>query len=121
MIEGYKNMRYEDRLSNTGLMKLEKRRARGDLIQVFKIIKVIDKVDYQRFFEIATTDRNHKTRGHNLKIIKGRCKYDFRKHFFSQRVVNAWNGLSQFVIDAETVNCFKNRLDKFDRYFIEER
>ena len=31
-----------------------------------------------------------------------------------QRVVNAWNGLSQFVVDPETVNSFKNRLDKFD-------
>lgn len=121
MIEGYKNMCYEDRLSNTGLMKLEKRRARGDLIQVFKIIKGIDKVDYKRFFQIAAADMSHRTRGHNLKIIKVGCKYDIRKHFFSQRVVNAWNGLPQFVVDAETVNCFKNRLDKFDRYFIEEQ
>jgi hypothetical protein len=119
MIEGYRNMCYEDRLSNTGLIKLEKRRARGDLIQVFKIIKGIDKVDYRIFFQIAVTDRSHMTRGHNLKIIKVGCKYDFRKHFFSQRVVNAWNGLSQFVVDAVTVNSFKNRLDKFDRYFKE--
>lgn len=120
MIEGYKNLCYEDRLSNTGLMKLEKRRARGDLIQVFKIIKGIDKVDYRHFFEIAVTDRSHTTRGHSLKIIKGGCKYDIRKKFFSQRVVNAWNGLSQYVVDAVTVNSFKNRLDKFDRYFMEE-
>jgi ribonuclease P/MRP protein subunit RPP40 len=119
MIEGYKNMCYEDRLSNTGLIKLEKRRARGDLIQVFKIIKGIDKVDYRHFFEIAVSDRSHKTRGHNLKIIKVGCKSDIRKHFFSQRVVNAWNGLTQFVVDADTVNSFKNRLDKFDRYFVE--
>ena len=95
MIEGYKDMSYEDRLSNTGLTKLEKRHARGDLIQVFKIIKGIDKMDYRQFFEIAVTDRSHKIRRHNLKIIKVRCKYDIRKYFFSQRVVNAWNGLSQ--------------------------
>ena len=119
MIEGYKNMCYEDRLSNTGLMKLEKRRARGDLIQAFKMIKGIDKVDYRHFFEIADTERSHKTRGHNLKIIKVGCKKDIRKHFFSQRVINAWNGLSQFVVDAVTVNAFKNRLDKFDRFFME--
>ena len=119
MIEGYKNMSYEDRLSNTGLTKLEKRRARGDLIQVFKIIKGIDKVDYRQFFEITDSNRSHKTRGHNLKIIKVGCKSDIRKHFFSQRVVNAWNGLTQFVVDADTVNSFKNRLDKFDRYFVD--
>lgn len=119
MIEGYKDMSYEDRLSNTGLTKLEKRRARGDLIQVFKIIKGIDKVDYRQFFEITDSNRSHKTRGHNLKIIKVGCKSDIRKHFFSQRVVNAWNGLTQFVVDADTVNSFKNRLDKFDRYFVD--
>ena len=40
-------MCYEGRLSNTGLILLEKRRAREDLIQVFKIIKGIDKLDYR--------------------------------------------------------------------------
>lgn len=119
MIEGYKNLCYEDRLNNTGLIKLEKRRARGDLIQVFKIIKGIDKVDYRDFFDITDIDRSNKTRGHNLKIIKVGCKYDIRKHFFSQRVVNAWNALTQYVVDAGTVNSFKNRLDKYDRYFRE--
>ena len=39
LIEGYHNMSYEDRLKNTGLISLEKRRVRGDLIQVFKILK----------------------------------------------------------------------------------
>ena len=36
---------------------------------------------------------------------------DIRKHFFSQRVVNAWNKLPQYVVDAPSVNSFKNRLD----------
>lgn len=52
MIEGYNNLSYEDRLSNTGLIKLEKRRARGDLIQVFKIIKGIDRVNYRHFLRL---------------------------------------------------------------------
>ena len=33
--------------------------------------------------------------------------------FFSNRVVDAWNELPQYVVDAETVNSFKARLDKF--------
>ena len=69
------------------------------------------------FFEIVTSDR---TRGHNLKLVKVGCKYEIRKNFFSQRVVNAWNGLSQDVVDAITVNSFKNRLDKFYNYYKEE-
>jgi len=117
MIEGYKNLSYEDRLTKTGLITLEKRHARGDLIQVFKIIKGIDKVDYRNFFDIMEADRSLMTRGHNLRIIKVGCRHDIRKYFFSQRVVNDWNGLTQFVVDADTVNTFKNRLDEFDRYF----
>lgn len=116
MIEGYQELCYEDRLNYTGLIKLEKRRARGDLIQVFKIIKGIDKVDYRDYFEIVCSNR---TRGHNLKLVKVGCKLEIRKNFFSQRVVNAWNGLPQDVVDAITVNSFKNRLDKFDKYFKE--
>ena len=43
---------------------------------------------------------------------------DIRKYFFSQRVVNAWNSLPQKIVDADSVNSFKNRLDEFDKYFI---
>lgn len=114
MIEGYGNLKYEDRLMKTGLISLEKRRARGDLIQVFKIIKGIDKLDYRNFFEISKIG---KTRGHSYKLTKKRAKGNLRKNFFSQRVVNSWNKLPQEVVDADTINCFKNRLDKFDKYW----
>ena len=36
---------------------------------------------------------------------------------FSNRVVDAWNELPQYVVDAETVNSFKARLDKFYQKF----
>jgi hypothetical protein len=105
---------YEDRLEQTGLISLEKRRVRGDLIQVFKIMKGFDKLDYRTLFEVSTMK---KTRGHSLKLVKKGSNGELRRQFFSQRVINSWNGLSQYVIDAESVNCFKNRLDKFDKYF----
>jgi len=46
-----------------------------------------------------------------------RSRLDIRKNFFSQRVVNVWNSLPQVVVDADSVNSFKNRLDKFHGYF----
>ena len=33
--------------------------------------------------------------------------------FLSQRVVNSWNLLPQEVVDAQSLEVFKNRLDKF--------
>ena len=48
-----------------------------------------------------------------MKLSKQRASIDVRKFFFSQRVVNEWNLLPQEVVDATSVNQFKNRLDKF--------
>jgi len=40
-------------------------------------------------------------------------KYDFRKLFLANRVVNIWNSLQVYVVHADIVNWFKSRLDKF--------
>ena len=53
------------------------------------------------------------TRGHQLKLEKGRSRLDVRKHFFTaQRVVNLWNALPENLVSAPTVNAFKNQIDK---------
>jgi len=33
--------------------------------------------------------------------------------FFANRIVNIWNSLPSHVVSAQTVNCFKTRLDRF--------
>ena len=48
-----------------------------------------------------------------LEIQKNRTKYDLCKYFFANRIVNIWNSLPSYVVSAETVNCFKTRLDRF--------
>ena len=53
-------------------------------------------------------------RGHTFKIVKSSFRQDVRTIVFSNRVADAWNELSQYVVDAETVNSFKARIDKFD-------
>ena len=103
-------LNYNDRLDKTSLITLEKRRMEGDLIQVFKLIKGIDRVDYNKFFQLVD---NSRTRGHRFKIVKVRSRLDIRNKSFSQRVVNSWNLLPADIVEAETVNSFKNRLDKF--------
>jgi len=52
------------------------------------------------------------TRGHTWKLVKKHCHCDSRLYFLSQRVINRWNNLSQEDVDAQSINCFKNRLEK---------
>lgn len=110
MIKECRGLKYEERLLMTGLTTLDDRRTRGDMIEVFKIIKGIDKVNYWDFFQLAA---NSRTRGHRYKLAKSRSKLEIRRNFFSQRVTNNWNDLPKTVVEAETVNSFKNRYDKY--------
>jgi ribonucleases P/MRP protein subunit RPP40 len=105
-----KGLSYQERLKVTGLTTLEKRRDRGDMIEVFKSVKGLNSVDYRKFFE--PSDNRHTTRGHSFKLVKVRSRLESRRNFFSTRVVSAWNSLPQNIVDASSVNSFKNRYDK---------
>ena len=41
-------------------------------------------------------------------MSKDRSKLETRKFFFRKRVVNSWNSLPAEVVNAESVNSFKN-------------
>ena len=41
----------------------------------------------------------------------GRCRLDIRRRFFIQRVVTHWNMLPKEVVDAQSLEAFKARLD----------
>ena len=56
MVLGWDKHCYSDRLTICNLLILEVRRLKGDLIQVFKILKGFDKVNYQNFFELDQAD-----------------------------------------------------------------
>jgi len=111
MVKGWKKLPYEIRLKRLGIYTLERRRSRGDLIETFQILTGKEWIDYKKFFEL--TDATSWLRGHSLKLYKPRCHTRLRQNFFSVRVINEWNKLPQSVIDAPSVNAFKNRLDKY--------
>ena len=46
-------------------------------------------------------------------MINHSFHYDVRKYLFTPRVVNIWNSLPNCVVDANSVDVFKKRLDKF--------
>ena len=89
---------------------IKRRVLRGDLIETFKILSGKTKLDPAQFFE---EDRDTRTRGHDKKLKVKRISLKSRAMFFSNRVVPFWNKLPSEVVGAETVNAFKNRLDKY--------
>jgi len=68
-------------------------------------------VDRGQFFQLSSCE--YMLRGHSMKLSKQRASLDVRNFSFSQCVVQEWNKLPQEVVDATSVNQFKNRLDKF--------
>jgi hypothetical protein len=52
-------------------------------------------------------------RGHSSKIYPQQAKASARKNSFALRITNIWNNLPAHVVQAKTVNSFKNKLDKF--------
>ena len=53
------------------------------------------------------------TRGNKFKLQNHSFNHNFRKFFFSARIVNTWNSLPNYVVDVQSINVFKVRLDKF--------
>ena len=79
-------MSYESRLLELGLLTLEYRRDRYDMVQVYKALHTIDDIKWHDMFSLAT----NQTRGHSLKLSQKRCNSTQRLHSFSFRIVDQW-------------------------------
>ena len=110
MIHELKHLPYQERLQQLNLHSLHYRRKRGDMIQVYKIITEIDRIDQNHFFTPAV---HQSTRGHPLKLFKKRARLEMRKHAFSMRIVDDWNSLPLDCVTADSLDIFKNCLDRF--------
>nr|VZI41040.1 unnamed protein product [Spirometra erinaceieuropaei] len=109
LVAGQGSLPYATRLANLDLFPLSYRQLRGDLIQVFRIIRGQDcSLVPGDFFELATTTN---LRGHPFKLRVTDARLDTRKFFFSNRVVEAWNALPVDVVMSASVEVFKRKLD----------
>ena len=109
LVNCIKHMIYSERLKALDLPTLEYRRERADMVEVYKILHDIDKVDKSRLFTLSSYTS---TRGHSLKLFKRRSRLSIRTGMFSNRVVEVWNSLPETVVMAPSLNSFKNRLNK---------
>ncbi|MDJ0596593.1 MAG: reverse transcriptase family protein [Pleurocapsa sp. MO_226.B13] len=109
MIHNTRNLTYVERLKKLKLHSLERRRVRGDLIEVFKWLRGLNRGDINRILRLNQTDR---TRNNGFKLDKFRFRKDLGRNWFSNRVVNEWNSLPYEVVNSASVNSFKHRVDK---------
>jgi len=103
---------YASRLSAINLDSLEVRRLRADLICTYKMLFGIIDTDYNAFFKVA--DNTSNTRGHAYKLFMSHSRLDIRQHFFSNRVVKAWNSLPARQDHFATLSSFKRFLKHLD-------
>ena len=59
----------------------------------------------------SSGERGYNLRRHKFDIIKEKYTKDIRKYAFKPRITNQWNNLPKFVVEAPTLNAFKNRLN----------
>ena len=68
-VPGLRNMSYDERLRELGLLRLEHRSIRGDMIETYKILSGKEDIDSGRFFSMAPV-RGDPEIARNLKIRK---------------------------------------------------
>jgi len=110
-LPGMRNKSYAERLSITGLERLDVRRLRLDLTLTYKILFGLTCIQSSDFFSRSPLQS---TRGHEYKLFVPNCKTDCRKFFFSNRVLNAWNNLPADTTDFSSLSRFRSCLFKTD-------
>ena len=109
MIRPLRDLPYHARLCQLNLPSLAYRRRRGDMILIYQITHQLLKISFPAFF---TPSLHASTRGHNYKLLKSHCRCRPRQSFFSVRSINDWNSLPANIVNATSLNHFKNLLDE---------
>ena len=79
-------------------------------MEVCKILNGYEDVNRNMFFKLKEGSR---TSEHEATLVKEQCRLDMRKYYFSQRVINEWNKLSNDRVNASIENMFKHRIDRY--------
>ncbi len=110
MIQGLRTLPYRERLRRLKLQSLERRRVRGDFIEIYKWMKGYNKGDVNKVLIVSEQGR---MRSNGFKLDKFRFHKGIGKNWFTNRVVDEWNRLSSHVVSANTIDTFEKRLHKF--------
>ena len=127
LVDGLSNLDYPARLRKLNIPTLLHRRARGAMIEMYKHFTVYSKETLSEAFQ----PRQRFTRPHNRQILARAAKdgvTGVQTNSFYFRNARTWNDLPADVVNAKTLNSFKNALDrhweelstKFDHQYRDE-
>ena len=111
LVDGLGKLDYPERLKKLELPTLAYRRARGDMIELYKHFHKYDKSTLPHTFQ----PRNRISRKHNFQLVWKMPKDGIRglqTNSFYYRTTQIWNDLPKEVVHVTNINSFKNMLDK---------
>ena len=112
-LPGFQNLNYSDRLKILKLKSLEHRRLIVDLglLTCHEIIHHHISITSANFLKLSTTQN---LRGHSFKLTQPLAKNTIQQHFFTTRIVKAWNSLPDGLVTISNPNTFKHALNQHD-------
>jgi len=84
------------------LFSLDRRRLRGDLINVYKYLKCGSQGDMANLFSALCGER---TRGNCRKLEYRKCHTNMQRSFFTARVTEHWTGCPRLTWTPTCVAC----------------
>ena len=109
LVDGFNSLSYTERPQILNLPTLVYRRARGDMIEIFKHFHSYDKSTLSNSFQQS----NRPSRKHNFQLIWKMPNDGVRglqTNSFYHRTIQIWNNLPRAVLNAANINEFKNKL-----------
>ena len=97
---------YGEWLRELGLLGLEKRKLRGDLITLHSDVKGgCGEVG------VGLSGNSDRMRDNGLKLFQRRFRLVIRKNFYSERAVKQWHRLPREVVELLSLEVFRNCVD----------
>ena len=111
LVDGFYRMSYSERLKKLNLSSLVYRRARGNMIEIFKHFHSFDNCTLLENFR----PQNRPSRKHDYQLVwkapKDRVR-GLQEKFFYYRVIKTWTELTKEIVYVKSMGLFKNKLDE---------